>query len=302
LQASPAPSDDAVPGLDPAAAWRWLRLPRTESPWLHEEVATRMVERLQWFREVPGSWLHWEPLLGGLQGHARVRAALPDAACQVWSHDLVRSRELTREGAARSWNPLRRVRDFVPEAADVARPVQLLWANMGLHTVAAPQTLLARWRDHLAPGGFLLMSCMGPDSLAELRAVYAAEGWPTPTHAFTDMHDWGDMLVHAGFAEPVMDMERITLTFGSATAMLDELRASGRNLSSARHPGLRGRGWRQALIEAIERRGARDGGGRLRLGFEIIYGHAVRAEPRVRSGQTALPLDEVREQLRRRRG
>jgi malonyl-CoA O-methyltransferase len=97
-------------------------------------------------------------------------------------------------------------------------------------------------------------------------------------------------------------MERITLTFGSATAMLDELRASGRNLSSARHPGLRGRGWRQALIEAIERRGARDGGGRLRLGFEIIYGHAVRAEPRVRSGQTALPLDEVREQLRRRRG
>ncbi|MGV3499288.1 MAG: hypothetical protein ACO1OR_10740 [Hydrogenophaga sp.] len=149
MQASPVPSDDAVPGLDPAAARRWLRLPRTESPWLHEEVATRMVERLQWFREAPGSWLHWEPVLGGLQGHARVRAALPDAACRVWSHDLVRSRELTREGAARSWNPLRRARDFEPEAADVARPVQLLWANMGLHTVAAPQTLLARWRDHL---------------------------------------------------------------------------------------------------------------------------------------------------------
>jgi malonyl-CoA O-methyltransferase len=162
--------------------------------------------------------------------------------------------------------------------------------------------LLSRWREHLAPGGFLLMSCLGPDSLAELRAVHAAEGWPAPTHAFTDMHDWGDMLVHAGFAEPVMDMEHITLTFGSAIAMLDELRQLGRNLSSHRHPGLRGRVWHQALIDAIERRGARDADGRLRLGFEIIYGHAVRAEPRARSGQTALPLDEVREQLRRRRG
>src|SRR5690606_18865875 len=77
LPVTPSPSDDRVPGLDPAAAARWLRLPRPESPWLHEEVASRMAERLQWFREPPTSWLHWEPMLGGLQGHARVRAVLP---------------------------------------------------------------------------------------------------------------------------------------------------------------------------------------------------------------------------------
>jgi malonyl-CoA O-methyltransferase len=261
-----------------------------------------MVERLQWFREAPTSWLHWEPLLGGLQGHARVRAALPDASCQVWSHDLAQAQALTREPAARSWNPLRRVRDFVPEVADAARPVQLLWANMGLHAEASPQALLARWHAHLAPGGFLLMSCLGPDSLAELRAVYAHMGWPAATHAFTDLHDWGDMLVQAGFAEPVMDMERITLTYGSAQAMLDDLRQIGRNLASARFPALRAKGWRQALLDAVERHGARDADGRLRLGFEIVYGHAVKAEPRSRSGQTAVPLDAVREQLRRRRG
>lgn len=294
---------DRVPGLDPRAAARWLRLPRTQSPWLHEEVASRMVERLQWFREAPTGWLHWEPVLGGLQGHARVRAALPDAACQVWSHDLAQALKATREPAARSpWNPWRRARDVEPDAADTARPVPLLWANMGLHAESSPQALLARWHAHLAPGGFLLMSCLGPDSLAELRAVYAQLGWPAATHAFTDLHDWGDMLVHAGFAEPVMDMERLTLTYGSAQAMLDDLRQMGRNLASDRFPALRGRAWRQALIEGIERHGARDAEGRLRLGFEIVYGHAVKAEPRARSGQTAVPLDDVREQLRRRRG
>jgi malonyl-CoA O-methyltransferase len=299
---SPAAADDRVPGLDPVAAARWLRLPRTHSPWLHEEVASRMVERLQWFREAPTSWLHWEPLLGGLQGHARVRAALPDARCQVFSHDLTHAVHATREAAARSWNPLRRPRDFLPGQADPEQPVGLLWANMGLHTEPSPQALLAQWHRHLAPGGFLLMSCLGPDSLSELREVYLRSGWPAATHAFTDLHDWGDMLVQAGFAEPVMDMERLTLTYGSAQAMLDDLRQMGRNLASDRFAALRGRGWRRALLEGIERHGARDTDGRLRLGFEIIYGHAVKAEPRARSGQTTLPLDEVREQLKRRRG
>lgn len=293
---------DRVPGLDPRAAERWLRLPRTESPWLHEEVASRMVERLRVFRDAPTSWLHWEPLLGGLQGHARVRTALPDAACQVWSHDTGQAQAMTRETAARSWNPLRRERDRVPAPADPRQPVQLLWANMQLHAESAPQGLLARWHTHLASGGFLLFSCLGPDSLAELRAVHERMGWPVPSHAFTDMHDWGDMLVQAGFAEPVMDMERLTLTYGSAQAMLDELRGLGRNLSSHRFGALRGRGWRTALVDAIERHGARDAGGRLRLGFEIVYGHAVKAEPRVRDGRTAVPLDDVRRQLRRGRG
>ena len=61
-------------------------------------------------------------------------------------------------------------------------------------------------------------------------------GWPPAGHAFTDMHDWGDMLVNTGFAEPVMDMERITLTFGNPRRALDELRglAASRNRLRAR--------------------------------------------------------------------
>jgi malonyl-CoA O-methyltransferase len=64
---------------------------------------------------------------------------------------------------------------------------------------------MQRWHQALQVDGFLMFSCLGPDTLMEMRALYQALGWPQPTHAFTDMHDWGDMLLAAGFAEPVMD-------------------------------------------------------------------------------------------------
>jgi malonyl-CoA O-methyltransferase len=91
----------------------------------------------------------------------------------------------------------------------------MLWANMQLHMAADPQALIAQWQQALEVDGFLMFSCLGPDTLRELRAVYAALGWPPPAHEFTDMHDWGDMLVASGFAEPVIDMERITLSCAS---------------------------------------------------------------------------------------
>ena len=94
----------------------------------------------------------------------------------------------------------------------------MLWANMALHMAADPQALIAQWHRALATDGFLMFSCLGPDTLRELRALYAALGWPPAGHEFTDMHDWGDMLVHAGFAEPVMDMERIVLTWDTPEA------------------------------------------------------------------------------------
>ncbi len=289
-----------MPGLDALACARWQGLPRTDSPWLHEEIGARMAERLQWFREPPTSWLHWEPVLGGLKAHARLREALPGAEWQVWSRDMARALAATREAAPRSWNPLR-PRWLEPGAADPRRPVQMLWANMGLHAEPQPQRLIGRWHSHIATGGFLMFACLGPDSLHELREVWAAEGWPAPTHAFTDMHDWGDMLVHGGFAEPVMDMERLELTYGSAASLVGELRGFGRNLSAARFGACRGRGWRERLLTAIEARGPRTADGRLRLTVEIVYGHAFKAAPKPPRGDATVPLDALREQLRQRR-
>ncbi len=291
-----------VPGLDPVAAQRWLSLPRDQSPWLHEEVARRMVDRLQWFRDPPGSWLHWEPVQGGLQAHRSLVERLPGAQCHVAAHDMPRALAATKEPFRRSWNPLQWGRMHGPSAAESGTQVTMLWANMALHQVARPQPLLRQWHRQIQHDGFLMFSCLGPDSLRELRAVYARAGWPDPTHPFTDMHDWGDMLVHNGFAEPVMDMERISLSYSGAGPLLDELRSLGRNLNAARFEALRGRGWRQALERAIEQGLPRAEDGRLLLTFEVVYGHAFKAAPRPQRGDSqSVSVDEMRAMLRDRR-
>lgn len=299
---SPADLETAVPGLDGGAAARWQQLPRSQSPWLHEEVASRMAERLQWFREKPGSWLHWEPVLGGLAAHQQLRAALPDARCFVFAERLAEALPLTQGPAARAWNPVRWWRGKGAEAVASDTRVDMLWSNMGLHAEPLPQALLQRWHSHIAKDGFLMFSCLGPDTLMELRPVYEAAGWPAPTHTFTDMHDWGDMLVQSGFAAPVMDMERITLSYSGARALLDDLRGLGRNLNVDRFPACRGRSWYARLCEVIESEVPRSPDGRLLLTLEIIYGHAFKPQPRVPlAGTSAVSLDDMRDMLRGRK-
>jgi malonyl-CoA O-methyltransferase len=107
--------------------------------------------------------------------------------------------------------------------------------------------------------------------------------------------------VHSGFAEPVMDMERLTLTYSTGQAVLDDLRVLGRNLHAARHSGLRPRGWRQVLVTALETGLPRDADGRLVLTVELIYGHAFKAAPkpaRGPAGEAAVSMDEMRAMLR----
>ena len=176
--------------------------------------------------------------------------------------------------------------------------VQMLWSNMLLHTSADPQALLGQWHQALAVDGFLMFSCLGPDTLKELRALYALLGWPPAGPEFTDMHDWGDMLVHAGFAEPVMDMERITLAFATPERLLAELRELGANLHPGRFPGLRGRAWHARLLQALGEQ-LRGPDGQLVLTFEVVYGHALKPLPRPRVGeQTSVSVQDMRTMLR----
>ncbi|MBC5763138.1 methyltransferase domain-containing protein [Ramlibacter albus] len=288
-------AEDRPPTIDPVAADRWQRRAPAHSPWLHEEVGRRMEERLEWIRREPASWVDWEPVRGGLAAHARVAQRYARSRCLVV--------EPHHEAAARAalapslWQRLRGDVTTFGDAPDGA--AQMLWSNMRLHTSADPQQLLARWHRALEADGFLMFSCLGPDTLRELRALYAALGWPPPSHEFTDMHDWGDMLVHTGFAEPVMDMERITLTFETPARLVAELRELGANLHPQRFPALRGRAWRRTLEEALGRdlRGAE---GRLALTFEVIYGHALKPQPRVKVGEkSTFSVDDMRRMLQR---
>jgi malonyl-CoA O-methyltransferase len=206
--------------------------------------------------------------------------------------------DICKSQMAVSWWTAARWRQKSVHFASPSTPVQMLWANMALHFSDDPQALIQRWYDLLEVDGFLMFSCLGPESLRQLRNIYSAEGWPAPGHEFTDMHDWGDMLVHAGFAEPVMDMERVTLSFTSPQTLLSELRELGRNLHPGRFPALRGRSWYTQLQSALASK-TRGESSRLELTFEINYGHAFKPAPKwpVKS-QTTLSLEEMRRTLK----
>lgn len=287
---------DRPPTIALAAARRWQRAAPPHSPWLHEEVGRRMEERLEWIKRVPAAWADWEPVRGGLAAHALVARRYPQARRHVVEPEPARA-AVAREALARPW--WRRLAGGPATEFGGVAPgsVEMLWANMQLHMSAAPQELMAQWQRALAVDGFLMFSCLGPDTLRELRAAYAAAGWPPPAHEFTDMHDWGDMLVAGGFAEPVMDMERITLSFDNGARLLAELRELGANLHPERFAGLRGRAWRARLEQVLEQQ-LRGPDGKLTLTFEIIYGHALKPVPRARMGESsAVSLADMRAML-----
>jgi malonyl-CoA O-methyltransferase len=301
MSEAPAP-DTSARGLDPVAVRSALRrLARdNEPPWLHREVARRMAERLAIIRLQPARVIDWWGWLGA--GGEALEQAYPRAERIVVEPDAAlrsRSEAANRRPwwSARRWqSPPPRV---VVEGEPLRGPAQLVWANMMLHAVLDPPALFAQWQRALDVDGFVMFSCLGPGTLRELRALYGRLGWGTPTPAFVDMHDLGDMLVHAGFADPVMDQEVITLQWRDAASLLAELRSLGCNAAPQRHAGLRTPRWHARLLAEIDALAYAQG--RIAMSFEVAYGHAFRAAPRARvSDVTNVPLEDMRALIRGR--
>lgn len=301
-----AASVDLVPTIDPIASERWSKRNHPETPWLHEEIGRRMEDRLQWIRLQPKTWVDWAPVNGGLATHLAVRARYPKANCLAIETSELRLQKAKVALTNPWWAVWKRQ---LVSVADLANGLQqqesadMVWANMALHTAVAPQSLLKAWHSLLATDGFLMFSSLGPDTLRELQPIYQDMGWGDPSHAFTDMHDWGDMLVQAGFAEPVMDMERITLTYATPSDLLKDLRLLGRNLHHQRYQNLRGRGWKRALDNALLALAKPDQQERLVLTVEVIYGHALKPLPKVRlAEQSSVTLAQMKSMLGRSSG
>lgn len=193
-------------------------------------------------------------------------------------------------GLGRSTAPQRLAADAA-KLPLLARSTALIWSNLLLHWLDDPLPVLAEAHRVLETDGLLMFSTLGPDSLKELRAAFA-DGY-AHTQRFIDMHDLGDMLVACGFADPVMDMEVITLTYDDLDAMFAELRAAGSSCAmKARRHGLTGRGAWQAARSAYE---AMRRDGKLPATFEVVYGHAWKAEPKqAADGRAIIRLDGLR--------
>jgi malonyl-CoA O-methyltransferase len=174
-----------------------------------------------------------------------------------------------------------------PDSAD------LLWSNMALHWHSEPDLVFGEWLRVLRSKGLLMFSCLGPDSLKQVRDAFEPEDQTPHTLPFVDMHDFGDMLVHAGFATPVMDMEVITLTYTDVDQLFNEVRALGGNPLRSRRSGMLGRSAWQRIRERLHE--MRDRDGRIPLTFEVIYGHAFKPEPsRLGPGESIIKFDMLR--------
>jgi malonyl-CoA O-methyltransferase len=299
----PPPTPRIVPLEDfhePAAARARSRMAAAGAPWLHAEVGRRMAERLPIIRHPPQRWLDWWAHVGG--SAAAVRAAYPQAqriAVEADEAARLRSSErLPPWWSRRRWGP--QADAVVLQGAVDPAAAEMVWANMMLHACADLQVVFAAWHRALAPDGFLMFSTFGPASLRELRLLYEQKHWGPAFYPFADMHDLGDLLVHAGFADPVMDQELVTLTWSSPQAALAELRTLGGNVHAGRFTGLRTPRWRDRLLGELQRRA--DADGRVALSFEIVYGHALRPRARARVAPVAtVALEDLRADLLRPR-
>ena len=154
-----------------------------------------------------------------------------------------------------------------------ANTLGLAWSNLMLHWLDDPLPAFKELHRVLEVGGLLCFATLGPDTLKELRQAAQKVGAGDTARRFPDMHDLGDMLVAAGFGDPVMDMEMITLSYPTPRAFLVDQRHLG-----VRDALLGQQGWRdwRRLLGGWEQ-GA---DGRLPASFEIVYGHAWKPEPR----------------------
>ncbi len=172
-----------------------------------------------------------------------------------------------------------------------AKSVDLVWSNLLALSFDAP-AIIRELKRVLKPGGLLMLSTVGPDTLKELRAAFAQVDSLPHIQPQVDMHDLGDMLAHEGFATPVVDMEMVTLTYPDVKTLARDLRAAGAtNLESVRRQGLTGKTRWAAVERAYD---AERHEGRLPVTFEIIYLHAWRGVERIAAdGRQIIQFDKL---------
>ncbi len=254
----------------------------SQADFLLRDIEGRMVERLDLVRVAPRHVLDAGCGLGA--GAARLQQRYPQA--RVMGIDLAdamvfRAAQLHGELARRSFSERLRklfgagatdvqVPDFA--VADAARlPVRnstfdLVWSNLALHWFGDPAPLFEEWRRAMQPGALLMFSTFGADTLTELRNA----GIVVP--GFADLHDLGDALLVSGFSGPVIDAERLRITWTDPGKLLSELRAFGGWAAGRRGGGLRGRKLRAALIDQIA--ALADSDGCISVSVEVVFGHA----------------------------
>ncbi len=247
---------------------------------LQREVCTRMLERLDYIKLQPqrildvGSGTGW--------GTRQLVAKYP--AAQMVSLDIAIGMLQAARGTSSWWQKIFSQQKTAMVCADVeALPIasnslDMVWSNLAVQWCNDLPSTIVDLHRVLKVEGLLMFSTFGPDTLKELRQAFHGVDAHNHLNRFADMHDIGDMLSHGGFAEPVMDMEYLTLTYDDVRGVLHDLKAIGANNATAgRGQGLMGKQAWKLLVENYE---ALRRDGKLPATYEVIYGHAWKPQPK----------------------
>lgn len=275
---------------------------------LQREVADRLIERLDYIKLTPQRVLD----LGSGTGYFTQKLRHRFAETSLLSIDLAFEMLAVARAQLPETPVLARLLGRSPKHNFVCGDAESLpLANAALDAVFSNLTL--QWCDvekvakevHrvLKPQGLFMFTTFGPDTLKELRAAFRKIDERPHVNDFVDMHDIGDMLVGAGFADPVMDQETITLTYADLKSMLREMKGIGaHNVLPGRATGLMPKSHWQRLMTAYETHRT---GGRLPSTWEVVYGHAWKPEVTKRKtvdGAQSIPLDDFKKMLGTEKG
>ena len=246
---------------------------------LQREVADRMLSRLDLVKLQPQRVLDAGSGTGYVSGKLRERYADArlielDLAPSMLKVSATKGGWLGKLFGKANWQVCADL-ESIPLAAG---SVEMICSSLAIQWLNEPDAAFREFHRLLKPEGLLMFSTFGPDTLTELRQAFASTDDRPHVNRFIDMHDLGDALVQAGFANPVMDMEKIVLTYADIKAVMRDLKSIGaHNVAFGRARGLMGRHAFERAEAAYDKL-RRDG--RLPATFEIVYGHAWKPQPK----------------------
>jgi len=238
---------------------------------LQKEVASRLIDRLDLVKLRPETILDVGSGTGFCSKQLAKRYKKSSVISLDFSHNML-AHTRSKEGFFKRFNSpfhyLCADAEKIPlkdESVDlIVSSLALQWCDL--------ESVFSHFRRVIQPEGLIMFSTMGPDTLKELRQCWSKVDDKAHVSAFIDMHDIGDALMRAGFSDPVMDVETITMTYPSVKKLMQDLKAIGsRNALQGRAKGLTGKNKLKRMIEAYEM--LRDNN-LLPASYEIVYGHA----------------------------
>ena len=258
---------------------------------LQREIGNRMLERLELVRIKPETVLD----LGAGTGVATAELSRRYPRSRVLALDFALPMLLQVRARGRRFRKPHGLCADLEQLPLADRTVDLIFSNVAIQWSNDLEKTFGEMLRVLKPGGLLMFTTFGPDTLKELREAWSKADGYSHVSLFPDMHDVGDALVKARFAEPVMDVDRITMTYDTVGSLMRDLKILGaHNVTQGRHRGLTGKGRLQAMSRAYE---CHRVDGFLPASYEVVYGHAWAPAGRKEPGVTTVSLDGISRRL-----